>query len=229
MAVPSDRPRSPTKISKRTGLLAWLILSLFTVALAGPGCLNLRAGELKVGDTTIGVPAVPQSGANVVEVFNEMHYQPSYKSQEGPRLLPPPDSVPVTGKELTYTTLDEYRELTVPAEVREAYDAGRAGASFGLNCAVCHGKTLRGSEEEDPAEKAKILEFMTKGPFPADLTASITRESTDGELFGFISRGGRQGLASSQRGRESGSPMPEFLRLLTEEERWALVLYLRSQ
>ena len=230
MSLPAVRRREHKGRPSRPGLVMWAVSLIAAMALIALGCSNPRTGEVEIyGIAKFNTVAFPESGANPIEVFNEMHYQPSYKSQEGPRLLPPPDSVPVTGRELAYTTLDEYRELTVPAEVREAYDAGRAGASFGLNCAVCHGKTLRGSEEEDPAEKAKILEFMTKGPFPADLTASITRESTDGELFGFISRGGRQGLAASQRGRESGSPMPEFLRLLTEEERWALVLYLRSQ
>ena len=43
-----------------------------------------------------------------------MHYQPSYRVQEGPRILPPEGSVPVTGREITYGSLEEYEELSVP-------------------------------------------------------------------------------------------------------------------
>ena len=41
--------------------------------------------------------------------------------------------------------------------------------------------------------------------------------------------GGRQGLSARLRDRDSTSPMPEFRLLLTEDERWALVRYLRSR
>ena len=68
-----------------------------------------------------------------------------------------------------------------------------------------------------------------RGPFPADLMADVTKSSTDGELFGFISGGGRQGLSARLRGRDSTSPMPEFQKLLTEQERWELVKFLRSR
>ena len=69
---------------------------------------------------------------------------------------------------------------------------------------------------------------MTKGPFPANLNDPVTVQSTDGDLFGFVSGGGRQGLSAISRGRDSRSPMPAFNKLLTEDDRWALVLYLRS-
>ena len=94
---------------------------------------------------------------------------------------------------------------------------------------VCHGPTLRGSEEPDELQRAKILPFMDKGPLPADLNLDLTHTSTNGELFAFISNGGRQGLSAVLRGRVSASPMPEFQRLLSEDERWSLVQFLRSQ
>ena len=36
----------------------------------------------------------------VYDIFTEMHYSQSYRLQEPPRLLPPAQSVPVTGKEV---------------------------------------------------------------------------------------------------------------------------------
>ena len=63
---------------------------------------------------------------------------------------------------------------------------------------------------------------------PANLKDENTLKSTDGDLFAFISHGGRQGYALIEKGRESRSPMPEFLLLLSEDERWSLVKYLKE-
>lgn len=185
-------------------------------------CYDNNTGRTNIGGAVnFKLPAFPETGANAVQVFTEMHYQPAYRIQEAPRLLPPPDSVPVTGKEVTYATLQDYQKLAVPARTLGSYDAAKAERLYIINCLVCHGKLLRGD--------GPILGFMKRGPFPADLTSDGTKGSGDGELFGFITAGGRQGLAARLRGRESSSPMPEFRRLLTEEERWALVQYLRAK
>src|SRR4029077_7271036 len=73
------------------------------------------------------------------------------------------------------------------------------------NCERCHGKTGKG----DGPDAAK---YYTA---PKDLT-DRTRMSTksDGELFYKISEGRR--------------PMPEFKTKLTEQQRWQLVLLMRS-
>jgi mono/diheme cytochrome c family protein len=73
------------------------------------------------------------------------------------------------------------------------------------HCERCHGKTGKG----DGADATK---FSTS---PRDLT-DYTRMSaqSDGELFYKISEGRR--------------PMPEFKTKLTEEQRWQLVLLMRS-
>lgn len=209
------------------------VLVLLATACSG----NVRTGELEIyGVATIKMPAFPETGSNKVQLLTEMHYQHSYRSQEGPRLLPPIDSVPVTGREMRYATLDEYRPLTVTDHLDKSYDPTRAQGLFNINCMVCHGPTLRGQAEEDESARATILRLWPRtdtgslvGPTPADLLSDITKEATDGELFAFISKGGRQGLAATERGRDSRSPMPEFVWLLTEEERWALVMYLRSE
>ena len=208
----------------------------------GAGCYNNNTGETNIGGAiNVTLPAFPETGGNAVEIFNEMHYQPSFKGQEVPRLLPPADSVPVTGRELVYTSIDAYRELTIPDNLVRSYDPERGQALFNLNCQVCHGQSLRGD--------GVILNFWprdeqtgnTKGATPADLTeeptidedgnivVGATKNASDGELFCFISRGGKQGCSLWLAGRESTSVMPSFFFLLTEGERWTLVQYLRSQ
>jgi mono/diheme cytochrome c family protein len=72
-------------------------------------------------------------------------------------------------------------------------------------CAQCHGDTGKG----DGRDAARY------DPKPADFTdPSLMRSVTDGELFYKISEGKK--------------PMPVFKTRLTEEQRWALVLFIRS-
>jgi mono/diheme cytochrome c family protein len=72
-------------------------------------------------------------------------------------------------------------------------------------CAECHGDTGKG---DGPQGKMYA-------PLPSDLSdATHMRSASDGELFFRISEGHR--------------PMPAFRKRLTEEQRWQLVLYLRS-
>ena len=224
------RHMSPLRQQAAPSSVSLLAVAIALLAVIATGCYNNNTGETTIGGgINFTLPAFPETGSNAVQVFTEMHYQPSYRIQEGPRLLPPADSVPVTGKELRYTDIDEYRALSIPADVVSRYDPQKGQELFTINCAVCHGDSLTGD--------GRILGFwprnpetgVLKGPTPADLTLDATRTSSDGEIFGFISRGGSQGLSLRLRGRESTSPMPEFGLLLTEEERWALVVYLRSR
>ncbi len=209
-----------------------LIAMVVALMLAAVGCYNNNTGDANVGGAiNFKLPAFPETGANAVQIFTEMHYQPSFRSQEGPRLLPPEGSVPISGSELRYANPEEYKSLTAPAKFVDRYNSsgGReAQRLFAVNCVVCHGISLKGDGPIATLTGADGDPAWDIGPFPADLTAPITRESTDGEIFGFISGGGRQGQASILSGRRTSSPMPEFQLLLTEEERWLLVLYLRG-
>jgi mono/diheme cytochrome c family protein len=84
-----------------------------------------------------------------------------------------------------------------------AVDAARI--LYNDHCERCHGKTGKG----DGADATK---FSTS---PRDLTdTSLMSAQSDGELFYKISEGRR--------------PMPEFKTKLTEEQRWQLVLLMRS-
>ena len=196
----------------------WLILVISLMALIlVMGCYNPKTGAANIGGAiNFTLPAFPETGSNRVQVFTEMHYQPSFRTQDVPRLLPPDGSVPVTGAEVVYTSMDEYEIL-----VRTSSDVVAGQRLYQVNCQVCHGQNLDG--------KGPIVPYMTRGALPANLHDPVTKNSTDGELYGFTSCGGRQGCALLLAGRESQSPMPEFRRLLSEEERWALVAYLRGQ
>ena len=219
----SDRPPGAR-------LFGWLLPLL--VVLAAAGCYNNNTGDVNIGGAiNFTLPAFPETGANAVQVFTEMHYQPSYRVQEGPRLLPPEGSVPITGRELRYASVEEYKALTAPADIVGRYNStgGReAQRLFAVNCVVCHGISLKGDGPIMDLIGADGDFAWDSGPFPADLTSGLTVRATNGELFGFISGGGRQGQASILSGRPTRSPMPEFQLLLTEEDRWQLVLYLRG-
>ena len=208
-----------------------LLLVLLVGVAATLGCYNSDTGETNVGGAiNFTLPVFPETGGNAVEIFTEMHYQPSYRSQEGPRLLPPAESIPVTGVGLSYTRVEQYADfesLTIPAGVDRSYERAEAQALYDVNCMVCHGSTLRGDQDRDNSP-ILALGFMNRGPFPSDLTSDLTQGASDGALFAFISGGGRQGLASVSRGNASGSPMPQFGRLLTADERWTLVKFQRE-
>ena len=73
-----------------------------------------------------------------------------------------------------------------------------------------------------------IVKYIDQGPLPVNLLESLTQNAKPGEVFAFISYGGRQGFSSHIRNRESASPMPTFRYLLSEKERWDLVNYIQS-
>ncbi len=208
----------------RIGLLLGLVLLLTISAL---GCYNTRTGNVDVGDSiNFKLPAFPQTGSHAVEVFTDMHFQPSYRSQEGPRILPPEGSVPVTGRELEYDTVEEYQALPIPSGVASDGEAiSRAQHTYETNCQVCHGSNLLGEDGD-----AAILQYLDDGGTPPrNLVAGDTLNATDGEVFAWITYGGQPGFASALRDRPTTTWMPQFGRLLTEQERWELVMYIRQQ
>jgi mono/diheme cytochrome c family protein len=80
-----------------------------------------------------------------------------------------------------------------------------AKAIYADKCANCHGDTGKGDGPDS----------MMYDPPPADLTDPKRMSAvTDGELFHKISQGKK--------------PMPAFKKKLTEDQRWQLVLLVRS-
>ena len=207
--------------------LAAVALGLFAV-LASLGCYNNNTGETRISeDIHFKLPAFPETGSNKVQVFTEMHYQPSFRSQEGPRLDVPASAVPITGKEVLLKSVEEYQGLQNPGG-----DANNGHTLYTLNCLVCHGENMDG--------QGKVMTF---GPnmAPANLMTSPTADRSDGEIYGIISFGGNTGYTvrvpklddptydNDRCVGQAACPMPEFRKLLTEQERWDMVAYLREQ
>jgi mono/diheme cytochrome c family protein len=105
------------------------------------------------------------------------------------------------------------REWVVPDEAKKlknpiapsAAAMGAARLTYLDKCAQCHGETGKGDGPE-----GKMYD-----PPPGNLTdAKHMNARTDGELFYQISQGRK--------------PMPAFKKRLSEEQRWQLVLFVRS-
>ena len=98
----------------------------------------------------------------------------------------------------------EYKSLKNPL-VSSASHLEAARQLYREDCAQCHGQTGKGDGPEA---------WMHR-PSPADLTDSLRMANvTDGEMFYQITKGRR--------------PMPAFKSRLTEDQRWQLVLFLRT-
>ncbi len=149
-------------------------------------------------------------GTYQVDIFPEMHYNQSTKIGEPPRLDVPEGAVPVTGPQTH----------VIPPDLMEAAKAFKnplpAGAAtnakgaelYRVNCAMCHGVQGKGN--------GKVGDILVRDKYvrPPDLTAAVTQGKTDGELFTTLTNG--------------VNVMPKFGYLLTDEERWAVIAYLRA-
>jgi cytochrome c len=110
----------------------------------------------------------------------------------------------VLQKDRPWVVPEEVKKLKNPLSPSESVLKG-AKAIYMAECAQCHGEHGKGDGPE----------AMMHSSAPADLTdAGYMKGITDGEIFYQISEG-RQ-------------PMPSFKKRLTEEERWELVLFVRS-
>ncbi len=129
----------------------------------------------------------------------DMHDQPSFKAQEGPRLSSPSESVPVQGKEVFVP--GETPMNTVPS-TEASVQRGRL--LFEINCAMCHGPQGQG-------DGAVGLKFL---PRPPNLHEARIRKLTDADLFRRITHG--------------FGTMPPFQKRISPTDRWHLVDYLRA-
>ena len=144
----------------------------------------------------------------------EMHYTQSYRPQEPPRLDTPPGSVPYKfpgdDRELTrepsIAPLD-FAALTNP-RAGEAAGSAEAVELFRWNCSHCHGMEGAGD-----GRVSAYLQAYSYVPVP-DLTAEATVEKSDGDLYGILTNG--------------VLVMPAFKNLLSPEDRWLLVDYVRE-
>ena len=77
-------------------------------------------------------------GAYPLDIFYEMHYQPSYKAHEPPRLSPPESAVPF---------FDPPAATSFNLDGRHLYE---------VNCSMCHGAKARG---DGPVLRMMIEEY----------------------------------------------------------------------
>ena len=99
---------------------------------------------------------------------------------------------------------EEYKGLKNPLPASPS-NLNAAREIYFDQCVQCHGERGRG---DGPQAKSNY-------PLPADLTdPKLLRNVTDGEIFYQISQGRR--------------PMPSFKNRLTQDQRWQLVLLVRS-
>ncbi len=107
-------------------------------------------------------------------------------------------------KDRPWVVPEEAKKLKNPLSPSDSILRG-AKAIYRDECAQCHGERGKGDGRES----------MMHSLAPADLTdAGHMNGITDGEIFYQISEGRK--------------PMPSFKKRLTEEERWGLVLFVRS-
>ena len=98
----------------------------------------------------------------------------------------------------------EYKRLKNPLPATQS-NLHSARDIYSEECAQCHGEHGQG---DGPQARSHY-------PLPADLTdPKLLRNVTDGEIFYQISQGRR--------------PMPSFKNRLTQNQRWQLVLLVRS-
>jgi putative copper resistance protein D len=93
-----------------------------------------------------------------------------------------------------------------PAITYQAISVANGVHLYRKNCTVCHGI---GGFGDGPMAKSLAIK-------PADLTAKHTSDHTMGDLFWWLSHG------------KPDTPMPAFGEILTDEERWDLINYLRA-
>lgn len=103
---------------------------------------------------------------------------------------------------------EEYSELINPLVMDDSTIAA-GNQLYQPNCASCHG--------EDGSGNGPVAQSLD--PEPSDLRLSQA-ESTDGYLFWRIAEGGI--------GEPFQSSMPGWKSILTDEQIWEIIIYLRS-
>lgn len=129
------------------------------------------------------------------------------------------------------TDMASVNALTDPY-ASEPNHALRGEKLFSINCAPCHGVEGKGDGPvtKNDVEKG-IRRFMMVAPMLSG-TSSRMATLTDGFLYSYIRNGGNGSLgASADRPAvvaAIGAGMPAYGTLLTDEERWSIVAYIRT-
>lgn len=147
------------------------------------------------------------TGSYPIDIFQEMHYNQSYKAQEPPRIAAPEDSIPVGGGYIAAPAKADAAALVNPL----AGDPGvleHGALLYKQNCSMCHGLTAGG----DGFVGLKFVDYPA--PQPPAFTDDRITQLTEGEAFASVSNG--------------AGFMPAFQGLLSEADRWALVALIEA-
>jgi len=180
---------------------------------------GLRLGFLAVALAVLG--AACAEGTYPLDFFYEMHYQPSYESQEPPRLMPASGAVPVTGREVPLSEGMDWDQINAIENPIAGVGVETGAQLFAINCAMCHGTSGRGDGQ---VLQTMMEKYGHEPNLTGNINLSILFGQSDGYLFTTISNRDLRPDANLSRLRV----MPQFQKLLTVEERWMLVNYLHT-
>lgn len=175
---------------------------MMTIRLTMPGLLAAR-GRLLALLGTLAVAGLLAAGCSQgsypLDIFYEMHYQPSYKAHEPPRLSPPASAVPWYGS-------------TPP---QPTSFAGSGKHIFDTNCAMCHGVAGTG---DGPVLARAIVDYGYQTTDAALLNPNLTSAAAKS-----LDRDGLRGVVTG-----GVNLMPPFAKLLTEQQIEDVLDYVES-
>lgn len=164
-----------------------------------------RLAALALLLAVVAMGAACKPGPYPIDVLPEMHYQVSQRVLEPNRLMPPPDSVPTTGRRVPIS-FDLAAGLTNPVPKPQGLERGRQ--VYAVNCAMCHAKDGHG-------DSVVAAHFRARGFVPpVDFSSSRAQSRTDGQLYWIIVNG----LGN----------MPPFGDLLQDDDVWSAVHVIRE-
>ena len=182
------------------------------------------------------------TGAYPVDFFQEMHYSPAVRKQEGPSMSVRPGTVAFNSggapeEQLNADLRLEHFDLMPDDELNGVEgnpivvtpDVLEYGSFlFQRNCSMCHGAAGDGE-----GLLQVTIAFEAAGVnVPKNLTEDDTQERTAGDLYRIISRGNGDfpapAWADNPAAWEGSTNMPRFAQLLSPAERWMLVAHIRT-
>lgn len=153
--------------------------------------------------------ACARTGTYPLDIYYEMHYSQAIRPGEPERLSPPPEAVPRFGrKPAPVTVAFEQADTLQPTIPNTPQTRRQGGQLFATNCAPCHGVNGDGQGlVGDRLEAATTIR-------PPAMSSDRVKGRTPGQVYHAISNG--RGL------------MPPVGKLLTEDQRWAIVFCVRA-
>ena len=148
------------------------------------------------------------TGTYPLDIFPEMHNQPSQRYLEPERRAPPRGAVPISGARPRLTFEQAADQPNPVPQTPETLT--HAGGLYRVNCAACHGPGGRG----DGPMAAYFRDNPAAPVSPVDLSSARVQQRTDGQLHWLLANG-------------IGN-MPAYGNLLADQDLWALVIYVRT-